>query len=345
MTTDKIHPFEKAGLGHAPFRVTGVDRKVFYACPGAPAQHGGSCDYCGTGITYHFYIRGSGPKDKEFHVGSDCVAKTEDKELIKCVKVLQTAEEKKLKAEKAAERGAASEKKYAAILKKLDTIGAGASGAGDWAQSTAKDIALRVRKGADLSEKQIALVDRMWSEFERMNAPAAKRAPVENAILSKLDTLATAGMSGANIAADMAVRVRQGRTLSEKQEELVDNLWQKLERSKAPKKAPTGEVGKRVDLELTLRSIKRLGSKVFGGHVSSTFMWIFEAKDGSEYKWFGSSLKDTPPEVWETFRDGYEGDTWRGSLPCKVRGTITEHTEYKGTPQTILSRCKVEFNK
>ena len=35
-----IHPFEKSGLGVAPFRFVGVSEKVYCACPGAPEQPG-----------------------------------------------------------------------------------------------------------------------------------------------------------------------------------------------------------------------------------------------------------------------------------------------------------------
>ena len=31
------HPFERAGLGLAPFRFVGMVEKVYVSCPGAPA--------------------------------------------------------------------------------------------------------------------------------------------------------------------------------------------------------------------------------------------------------------------------------------------------------------------
>ncbi len=71
---DKIHKFEQAGLGLAPYKVTGWDREVYKASPDAPIQPGGTCDYCGQGIMYVFNIESS--DGKRFDVGSDCVLKS-----------------------------------------------------------------------------------------------------------------------------------------------------------------------------------------------------------------------------------------------------------------------------
>ncbi len=83
MTTTEQHKFEKAGLGLAPFRVVGNEQKTFQACPGAPMQVGGSCDYCGTGIIDTYYIESA--DGKKFQVGCECVRKTGDKGMMKVV--------------------------------------------------------------------------------------------------------------------------------------------------------------------------------------------------------------------------------------------------------------------
>lgn len=73
----KIHPFEKAGLGIAPFRVVGCDHRVYQAIPGDPScplQPGASCDYCATGIYDCYTIKSA--DGRTFVVGSDCVART-----------------------------------------------------------------------------------------------------------------------------------------------------------------------------------------------------------------------------------------------------------------------------
>jgi hypothetical protein len=69
------HPFEKAKLGKAPFSCTHVTENVFVVGDGT-TKAGGCCDYCGTGIRWEFWIKGSIAGVKQFKVGCDCVAKT-----------------------------------------------------------------------------------------------------------------------------------------------------------------------------------------------------------------------------------------------------------------------------
>lgn len=66
-----IHPWERAGLGPAPYRFSGFSRETYQACPGAPIQPGTSCDYCGTGIVDTFWITAA--NGARFKVGSDCI--------------------------------------------------------------------------------------------------------------------------------------------------------------------------------------------------------------------------------------------------------------------------------
>lgn len=76
MTTNMVHQFELAGLGKAPFSLIGHEYKVWRAHPGAHAQPGTCCDYCGTGIMDVFWIRSA--DGRKFKVGCDCVAKVGD---------------------------------------------------------------------------------------------------------------------------------------------------------------------------------------------------------------------------------------------------------------------------
>lgn len=69
----KVHPWERAGLGKAPYRVVGTYESKYQACHGAPIQPGTSCDYCGQGIMYVCAIRSA--DGKEFKVGCDCVGR------------------------------------------------------------------------------------------------------------------------------------------------------------------------------------------------------------------------------------------------------------------------------
>src|SRR5579862_3473490 len=74
-TPVRLHPFERAGLGKAPFRFIGMAEHVYQACPGAPIQPGTSCDYCSNGIRYAFNVRSA--DGKRFKVGCDCIRRVE----------------------------------------------------------------------------------------------------------------------------------------------------------------------------------------------------------------------------------------------------------------------------
>ena len=52
----KVHKFEIAGLGQAPYRLVDVVKRVYQACEGAPVLPGSSCDYCGTGIMFEYWL-------------------------------------------------------------------------------------------------------------------------------------------------------------------------------------------------------------------------------------------------------------------------------------------------
>jgi hypothetical protein len=181
-----VHPFEKAGLGKAPFTFTGLQRVTFQAAPGAPVQVGGSCDYCATGIVLHFFIRSS--DGKSFKVGCDCVAKTGDRGLIKATKqgkkeLLATEKNVRQEASRAqrrkdtqaarAERALVSVEAQKEILAQLYTIGnidpttdQPTATNGTWAERTARDLSDKIRNGIILSDPQRGLVDRMWEEHQ-----------------------------------------------------------------------------------------------------------------------------------------------------------------------------------
>lgn len=76
-TTATIHPWERAGLGIAPFKLIGYEKSLFQACPGAPVKAGSSCDYCATGIADVFWIQSA--DGRRFKVGSDCVGRVNAK--------------------------------------------------------------------------------------------------------------------------------------------------------------------------------------------------------------------------------------------------------------------------
>lgn len=67
----KIHPYQAAGLGIAPFYYVGASREVFRACPGAPEQPGASCDYCGAGLKNVYRVRDA--RGRVSRLGSSCI--------------------------------------------------------------------------------------------------------------------------------------------------------------------------------------------------------------------------------------------------------------------------------
>lgn len=89
----QAHPFERAGLGKAPFRFVGMVQqdlcygerilnRAEYERTGISltTKPGGTCAYCGTYIVNMFQIKSA--DGRCFHVGCDCVNKTGDRKLM-----------------------------------------------------------------------------------------------------------------------------------------------------------------------------------------------------------------------------------------------------------------------
>ena len=94
-----------------------------------------------------------------------------------------------------------------------------------------------------------------------------------------------------------------------------------------------GEVGKRIELEVTL---EKLITKERGGHYgwgggpyvpTYTYIHIFKDAAGNKITWFGSKII------------GDEGETMR------IKGTVKDHSEYKGTKDTVLTRVRKQREK
>jgi len=78
------HPFQRAGLGLAPFRYLGIESQdIAYGervlagrdgnGPMVTTKPGGTCAYCGTYIVNMFRVKSS--DGKTFRVGQDCIEK------------------------------------------------------------------------------------------------------------------------------------------------------------------------------------------------------------------------------------------------------------------------------
>jgi len=109
--TTAMHPFERAGLGKAPFRYVGIEaqeishgERVIGSVGGCQVttQPGGTCAYCGHYIVNMFMVESA--EGRRFHVGCDCIRKVNDSGLVEACK----ADQKKAKTERALARIAAA---------------------------------------------------------------------------------------------------------------------------------------------------------------------------------------------------------------------------------------------
>jgi len=93
----KIHPFEVAGLGIAPFDFLGVEEMAVRSGDGTN-RAAGSCQYCSTGIRYAFWIKSS--DGRQFYVGIDCLRKLgrSDNRLLSAAEKAQAQHEQILRA-------------------------------------------------------------------------------------------------------------------------------------------------------------------------------------------------------------------------------------------------------
>jgi hypothetical protein len=111
-TENTGHPFERAGLGKAPFRFVGMaqqDRlygevilnRAEYERTGIAltTKPGGTCAYCGAAIVNMCNIVSA--DGRLFHVGCDCVNLTGDANLVRKVKAATLAADRKKRAARA----------------------------------------------------------------------------------------------------------------------------------------------------------------------------------------------------------------------------------------------------
>lgn len=78
-----------------------------------------------------------------------------------------------------------------------------------------------------------------------------------------------------------------------------------------------GEVGERIEKVFHFDKLVWRGAGVAG---KTSYMWLMSDEDGNAYKWSTSCYYE-------------EGDA------VKLRATIKDHSEYKGTKQTVVTRC------
>lgn len=99
-----------------------------------------------------------------------------------------------------------------------------------------------------------------------------------------------------------------------------------------------GEVGKRISITATLINDYSFTS-YYGRMPQETTIYTFKDKDNNVFCWktSGSLGMDKTDK-----RDNYYREFVRRGDTFTCKATVKEHSEYKGTKQTVLTRIKVE---
>jgi hypothetical protein len=108
-----IHKFEKAGHGVAPYSYEGCTEQVI-TYPDGTQQPAGTCDYCGNGIRYKYFVKSA--DGVRFGVGSDCIRSIEG-----ASNVASTIEQRERSRRNAAARERARVKRQAAYAAAVET--------------------------------------------------------------------------------------------------------------------------------------------------------------------------------------------------------------------------------
>lgn len=168
--TDLLHPFERMGLGKAPFKLVGVSsdsgpRSV--ECSNGTTYHAGNglriCDFCRQDIRDVFEIKSS--DGKLFVVGSSCVMRTLEDRDERLARAIAAGVRKLAAAKRAAKKAAAAGQAVAQNQATLEQLAhleeRGNSFAVHFAASVRTQIAV---KGKNPSDKQLALIAKLMTE-------------------------------------------------------------------------------------------------------------------------------------------------------------------------------------
>lgn len=95
-----------------------------------------------------------------------------------------------------------------------------------------------------------------------------------------------------------------------------------------------GNIGDRVELTLTLAYTAYWEVRSFYGGTETMHMHIFKDADDNTFTW-KTSNGVCMPQADGQYKVAEKGDT------VVLKGTIKDHSEYKGEKQTVLTRCKI----
>lgn len=94
-----------------------------------------------------------------------------------------------------------------------------------------------------------------------------------------------------------------------------------------------GNIGDKIELEVRL-----IGRHKYHTHFTyfgeTNYIYTMEDANGNTLVWKTTSLLDVP------VKNGEEIDFIRTGDMMRIKGTVKEHSEYKGAKQTVLARCK-----
>lgn len=162
-----IHPWERLGLGLAPFAFAGYSESKFVAAPGVPAKPGATCDACGASIMSVFHVTSA--DGKSFKVGCDCIAKLLDEcattaDQRAAAKLLKTARKAKRTAETQAKMNATRDRNKLARASFL-AAHEGLEAALELDHPIIASIAESFVRFCRLSDRQVALVMKIAHEI------------------------------------------------------------------------------------------------------------------------------------------------------------------------------------
>lgn len=199
----RVHPFEKAGLGSAPFRCTGMHVEVItHGIMNPVSVPAGTCDYCGTGIKYVYDIVSSDGVTSG--VGCECVLKTsgaasEDTSLVRQVKSVKRDLDRKLRQERKAKKDAARREANEATADDILENNPELAKALETDHYIIRDIASRLRQWGNISQAQINLVfkiadqvaDKKAQEDSMIDVPriAGRQTITGKVVATKWDTV------------------------------------------------------------------------------------------------------------------------------------------------------------
>lgn len=106
-----------------------------------------------------------------------------------------------------------------------------------------------------------------------------------------------------------------------------------------------GEAGKRLTLRLTLKNEYTYTDYAFSYYGTEKYIYTFEDADGNVFVWKTGSLLGYDYEVTVETKKGTRSDIRfdgvRKGDSAEIKATVKDHSEYKGTKQTVLTRVKV----